>query len=180
MPLNHSSKCAELTDVHFKTIGKIVVEWSNIEFLLGVILSRLLLTPAFLARSYTDHMSAVKLQEAIKEGVKIQKQRYSCKSISKEKLDQILSINNRVTVLRATRNKFAHFCWMRSDDENIFGTNFSGGIPEGRKYKKSCTTYSISELENFYSESYKIVDELSALVHQLPEMREDELVKKFK
>ena len=76
MPLNHTSQYAELTDDHFKAIGKIVVEWSNIEFLLSVLLSRLLVTPEFLGRSYTDHMNAVKLQEAVKEGVEIHKQRY--------------------------------------------------------------------------------------------------------
>lgn len=41
MPLNHNSIYAELTDCHFKLIGKIVVEWSNIEFLLGVVDSRI-------------------------------------------------------------------------------------------------------------------------------------------
>jgi len=179
MPLNHTSIYADLREEHYIAIGKIVVEWSNIEFLLGVLLSRLLVTPEFLARSYTDHMSAVKLQEAIKESVEIHRQRYGCKLISDEKLQQIASINSRVTILRASRNKFAHFCWSRSTDEKIFGTNFSGGIPESKKHKKSFITYTVSELANFNSEAYQIVDELSLIVEALPVIEEDGLTRKL-
>jgi hypothetical protein len=171
MPLNHSSQYAELTDEHFMSIGKIVVEWSNIEFLLGVLLSRLLVTPEFLARSYTDHMSAVKLQEAIKEGVEIHRQHYGCKLISEDELARIVIINNRVTTLRATRNRFAHFCWTRSTDEEIFGTNLSGGVP-------SYITFTVSELTGFHREAFELVDELSSLVQLLPEMEEDGLASK--
>jgi hypothetical protein len=42
MPLNHTSEYAELIDEQFALIGRLVIEWSNIEFLLGVLLSRLL------------------------------------------------------------------------------------------------------------------------------------------
>ena len=179
MPLNHISIYSELTDEHFKSIGKIVVEWSNIEFLLGVLLSRLLVTPEFLARSYIDHMSAVKIQRAIKEGVDIHRVRYSCKIISEAVLDEITAMNNRVTALRATRNKFAHFCWSRSTDDEIFGTSFSGGTSDSKKHKKSYVTYTLSELSSFYSEAYEIVDKLSFLVESIPIMEEDGLTKKL-
>jgi hypothetical protein len=178
MPLNHTSQYAELTDEHFTAIGKIVVEWSNIEFLLGVLLSRLLVTPEFLARSYTDHMSAVKLQNAIKESVEIHKQRYGYKLVEESELDQILSLNNRVTTLRSTRNKFAHFCWSRSTDDEIFGTNLSGGVPSNKKHKKSYITFTVAELSSFHKEAYKLVDELSSLVQSLPAMEEDGLTSK--
>lgn len=179
MPLNHTSIYAELTDEHFKSIGRIVVEWSNIEFLLGVLLSRLLITPEFLARSYTDHMSAVRLQESIKEGVDIHRYRYGCKVISGTVLEEISAITNRVTVLRSTRNKFAHFCWSRSTDDEIFGTNLCGGIPHGKKHEKSYVTYTLSELSVFHSEAYEVVDKLSSLVESLPRMEEDGLVDKL-
>lgn len=177
MPLNHVSIYSELTDEHFKSIGKIVVEWSNIEFLLGVLLSRLLVTPEFLARSCTNHMSAYKIQEAIKEGVDIHTVRYKCKIISKTVLDEITSINNTITELRATRNKFAHFCWSRSTDDEIFGTNFSGGLVDSKKYARSYVTYTLSELSSFYSEAYKIVDKLSSLVNSIPVMEENSITK---
>jgi hypothetical protein len=179
MPLNHNSIYAELTDSHFKLIGKIVVEWSNIEFLLGVLLSKLLVTPEFLARSYTDHMGAVKLQEAVKEGVEIHRNRYSCNLISEQELDQITALNNRITTLRAMRNKFAHFCWCRSNDDEIFGTNFSGGMPNSKKERRDNITYKVTELEEFYAEAYKIVDRLSNIVDLLPELDEDGLIKKL-
>jgi len=179
MPLNHASIYAELTDRHFQLIGKIVVEWSNIEFFLGVLLSKLLVTPEFLARSYTDHMSAVKLQETIKEGVEIHKNRYSHKFISEQELDEITKLNNRITTLRAMRNKFAHFCWFRRNDDEIFGTNFSGGVPNSKKERRDSITYKVIELEELYAEAYKIVDRLSDIVGLLPEIKEEDLTKKL-
>lgn len=177
MPLNHSSQYAELTDEHYKAIGKIVVEWANIEFLLAVLLSRLLVTPEFLARSYTDHISAVKLQDAIKEGVEIHKQRYGCKLITKEEQDEIILINNQITELRAVRNKFAHFCWTRSSDEEIFGTNLSGGVPTSKKHKRGNVTFTVSELSKFHKKAYEIVELLSSLTQRLPQMSEDDLTR---
>ncbi len=170
---------SELTDEHFKAIGKIVVEWSNIEFLLGYLLSRLLVTPSFLARSYTDRMNAAKIQEAIVEATEIHKQRYGCKIIPEEVLDEIINLNNKVRVLRGKRNKFAHFCWTRSNDNEIFGTNLSGGVPNSKKGKKGYITYTVSELAEFYKEAYEIVDKLSQLAEILPEMEEDGLTKKL-
>lgn len=178
MPLNHSSQYAELTDEHFQAIGKLTVEWSNIEFLLGVLLSRLLLTPEFLARTYTDHMSGAKRQEAIKEAAEIHRYRYGYKLVSEDQIKQILDISGQITQLRSTRNKFAHFCWSRSSDGEIFGTNLSGGIPKGRKYRNSSVSYTVAELANFHQKAYAMVDVLSELIQSLPEMEEEGLTSK--
>lgn len=124
-------------------------------------------------------MSAVKIQEAIKEGVAIHLTRYRCKIISHAVLDEITDINNKITAVRAIRNKFAHFCWSRSTDDEIFGTNFSGGTPDSKKHKKSYITYTLSELSSFYSEAYEIVNKLSSLIDSLPTMEEDGLKKKL-
>lgn len=180
MSLNHTTIYSDLTDEHFTLIGKIVVEWANIEYLLGVLLSRLLITPEFLARSYTDHIPAAKRQEAVKEGVDIHMKRYRCKLISKQVLEEIITINNRITTLRSTRNKFAHFCWSRTSDDEIFGTNFSGGMPTTSKGKKSNVNFTVSDLSSFYSDAYMIVDNLSSLVETLPKMEEDGLSTKLK
>ncbi|MGC8122090.1 hypothetical protein [Marinobacter sp. VGCF2001] len=178
MPLNHSSQYSELTNEHFQAIGKLTVEWSNIEFLLGVLLSRLLVTPEFLARTYTDHMSCAKRQEAIKEASEIHRYRYGYKLVSEEQIKQILDINGQITQLRTTRNKFAHFCWSRSNDGEIFGTSLSGGIPEGRKYRKSFVSYTVAELADFHEKAYAMVEVLSELIQSLPEMEEEGLTSK--
>lgn len=178
MPLNHTSQYSELTNEHFQAIGKLTVEWSNIEFLLGVLLSRLLVTPEFLARTYTDHMSGAKRQEAIKEASEIHRYRYGYKLLSEEQIKQILDINGQITQLRSTRNKFAHFCWSRSNDGEIFGTSLSGGIPEGRKYRKSFVSYTVAELADFHQKAYAMVEVLSELIQSLPEMEEEGLTSK--
>lgn len=132
MSLNHTSIYAELTDQQFKMIGKIVVEWTNIEFLQKQILGQLLFTPEFLSRTFSDLITAARIQDAIKEAVALHRRRYCCKVINDEILIEIEQVNNAVTVARAHRNKFAHFCWCRSSDEEIFGTNFSGGLPDSK------------------------------------------------
>ena len=52
MPLNHTSQFAELTDDQFKLIGKVFVEWVNIEIMQKLVLSRLLFSPDFISRTY--------------------------------------------------------------------------------------------------------------------------------
>mgnify|MGYP005845942389 CR=1 FL=1 len=178
MPLNHSSQYAELTDAHFQAIGKITVEWSNIEFLLGLLLSRLLVTPDFLARTYTDQMSGAKRQEAIKEASEIHRDRFSYKLISEENIKYIIDLNDQITQIRSTRNKFAHFCWSRRNDDEIFGTNLSGGIPKGKKYRRSYISYTVTELSDFHKKSYAIVDKLLELMQSLPETEEEGLTSK--
>jgi hypothetical protein len=71
VPLNHVSKYARLTDKHFRLIGQVVVEWANIEFLQKIILSRLLLSPEFPSRIYTDLISAARLQNGLGEAISI-------------------------------------------------------------------------------------------------------------
>jgi hypothetical protein len=129
MPLNHASEFAALTDEQHAAIGRVVVEWSNVEYMLSVLLSRLLRTPEYLGRTYSAGMSAVRLQAAISEAIEIHRDRYGRKFIAEELLVRIENSNNRITGLRAERNKISHFCWCRTDDESVFGTSFAGGIP---------------------------------------------------
>ncbi|MCF5167492.1 hypothetical protein GIW45_26525 [Pseudomonas congelans] len=145
-----------------------------------MLLSRLLVTPEFLARTYTDQISGAKRQEAINEACKIHSYRYGYKLISEEQVKEILDVNNQITPLRATRNKFAHFCWSRSDDEEIFGTNFSGSVPVGSKYKKSFVSFTLTELEELHKKAYAIVDVLADITQTLPELEEEGLSNKIR
>lgn len=101
-------------------IGRLVIEWSNVEFLLGLLVSRLLLTPEFLGRVYSDEMSASRLQNALRKAVEIHRTRYRTRLVPAETLDEISKINSDVEKYRSLRNKFSHYCWMRAnDDESI-------------------------------------------------------------
>lgn len=120
MPLNHASRYADLTDEQYGMIGRLVIEWSNVEFLLGLLVSRLLLTPEFLGRVYSDEMSASRLQNALRKAVEIHRTRYRTRLVPAETLDEISKINSDVEKYRSLRNKFSHYCWMRAnDDESI-------------------------------------------------------------
>lgn len=179
MPLNHISQYSELTDAHFVAIGRIVVEWSSLEFLLRSILARLLCTADYLSRTYTDRLSASKIQDAIDEALRIQKFRYHCEIIPLKLIEEIEVFNRRITTLRTTRNKFAHFCWSRSTDEQIFGTRFAGGVPNPKKEKKDNAVLSVTELDAFYQEAYAAVDTLQEILAKLPELKEDGIIRRW-
>jgi len=161
-------------------IGKIVVEWSNIEFLQKIILSRLLLTPDYLSRICTDIISAARIQDTIREAIELHKYRYSSRIIKKELLDEIIQINNKITQVRANRNRFSHFCWSRSTDEEIFGTSFSASFPNSKKHGKSFIKIKTEDINDLYKESYSLVTRLSDIIKKLPEMKEEEVLRGIK
>lgn len=176
MPLNHTSKFAELTDVQYIALGKAVVEWANIEQLLSVVLGRLLGTPDFLARTFTDPLSAARLQEAIQEAVEIHRIRYSERIISGDLLDEIVRVNNSVTSLRGIRNKIAHFCWCRQSDESLFGTSFAGGIPSPKSERKNTVELKLSDLTKLHQDAFSLVEQLIVLTERLPHVDEELLL----
>lgn len=172
MPLNHSSRYAELTPRQFEAIGRLVVEWSNIEFLLSVVLGRLLRTPEFLARVYTDELMAVRVQSALEKAIAIHRHRYGGRLVSEDLLDEIATLNAEIEKIRGERNKFSHFCWCRSNDEEIFGSGLSGHVPPSKQLNKDSIVVSLGELDEMYRQSFAVVSRLSELVKRLPEIPE--------
>lgn len=174
MPLNHTSRYAELTAEQFALIGRLVVEWSNIEFLLGVLLSRLLLTPEFLGRVYSDEMSASRVQGALKKALDIHRHRYGSRIVSAETLDEIVQLNADIEKFRGLRNRVSHFCWSRSNDEEIFGSALSGFVRPSKHVDRDSVKVNVSELREAYRNACQLVDRLSGVVQRLPETDEDE------
>lgn len=177
MPLNHSSTYADLTPDQAEMLGRFVIEWSNIEFLLGELLGRLLFTPAFLSRVYADELSAFRFQSALEKAVIIHRVRYNCRVIPPETLDKIDGLRASVDKLRGMRNRFSHFCWARSNDEEIFGTAFSAFLPHDKRHEKDFRVVSLDELRTAHKEAWKLVDEISELVQSIPECTEKEMLK---
>lgn len=180
MPLNHTSKYAELTDEQFALIGRLVVEWSNIEFLLGILLSRLLFTPEFLGRVYSDEMNASRVQAALKKALDIHRHRYGSRIVPPETLDVIVQLNADIEKFRGLRNRFSHFCWSRSNDEEIFGCALSGFVPPSKRLDKDSMVVSVSELKEAYLNAYQLVERLSGVIQSLPEADENESLKQLR
>ena len=153
--MNHESKYSELTDKQFTLIGKLVVEWSNIEFLLGVLLNRLLFTNEFLGRIFSDEMSASRVQAAITKALDIHRYRYGYKIVPVETINEIIQLNVDIEKFRGLRNKFSHFCWSRSTDDEIFGTGFSGFISPSKRLDKDSMEVSNTELKEIYQNAYE-------------------------
>ncbi len=174
MPLNHASQYAQLTEEQFALIGRMVVEWSNIEFLLGVLLSRLLFTPEFLGRVFSDGMGASRIQTALTKAVDIHRRRFGSKVVPSDVLDEIVRLNSDIEKFRVLRNRFSHFCWCRSNDEEIFGTALSGFVPTIKQPNKDSMTISVAELKETHQEVYQFVECLSKVIQKVPETDEGE------
>lgn len=179
MTLSHASEYARLTDHQLMLIGRFVTEWANLEFCLGVIVSRLLLTPSFLSRTYTDRTSAAQIQDTINQAIEIHSYRYNSKLIDEKILNEIRSLNVKISTLRSLRNKFAHFCWMRNTDENIFGTSFLGATPKNAKLNKSIASLSNKEISEHNAELYQTIERLYEIISLLPEIQEEHSMELF-
>jgi hypothetical protein len=176
VPLNHTSQYSELTDTQYAAIGKAVVEWANVEFLLGVLLSRLLATPEYLSRTYTESISAARLQSAIAEAVEIHRVRYGHRLVPEQILLEIVQVNSLVTAIRGVRNKIAHFCWVRSHDEELFGTSFRGGVPSKKKERRDHAVLTSQELAQLNNQTHSLVEQLIQLIAKLPAVSEESLL----
>lgn len=170
MPINHATPFADLTEAQYSALGKVVVEWANIECLLGVLLGRLLLTPEYLGRTYAAGMTAVRLQSAITEAVSIHRHRYRAKRVAEDTLKLIESLNARVSSLRANRNKISHFCWARWSDDEIFGTALAGGVPDPKWERRTNARLELGELKTLHQEAYGLTEELLRITQALPKV----------
>ena len=180
MPFSHASPYSKLTDEQHRLIGMFVAEWATAEFFLGLILGRLLLAPEFLSRTYTDSLGAVQIQNSICQAVEIHKFRYGAKLIEIGLLEEILFLNKRIEKLRSLRNKFAHFCWARTSDDEIFGTSLSGAVPSEKNQKRSYITLQIDEIRRQYDDLYSVVERMQEIAYGLPEISEDAAIAAFK
>lgn len=174
---NHSYR-SELTSAQHEGLGKLFVEWSNLEFLLGLLLSRLLFTPEFLGRTYSDGMNAASLETAIKNALEIHEHRYRHAVVSEEQVNRIRKLIIDVAKCRALRNKFAHFLWLRVSDDEIAGYKMSGK-PATKKQENEKLRLSLEDIEKNYRESYSLVEKLQELVFELPEVDEKKILARF-
>jgi hypothetical protein len=179
MPVNHSSKYSELTDEQFSLIGKLMIEFSNIDFLLGILLSRLLFTPEFLGRTYSDQMMASKKIDGIENALDIHINRYGYKIIPKRTVEKSTELIREIKGIKNLRNKFAHYCWSRWNDNEIFGSKISGSLPNEKKPNKEDISITNAELISHYKKAYSIVERIEEIINQIPEFEENiELIKK--
>ncbi|MGM0430773.1 MAG: hypothetical protein ACQEQ2_10815 [Pseudomonadota bacterium] len=169
--LNHG-KYSDLTAEQYELLGRNFIEWSNVEFLLGVLLSRLLFTPEFLGRTYSDEMSGVKLENAVKNALDIHRHRYEARIVSEQLSSEIGALVREAAVHRAFRNKLAHYLWMRSNDQEIFGSRMSGKLPKANG-KNDSMKVSIYELREKYQSARDLVAKLKRIViDALPKIEE--------
>jgi hypothetical protein len=69
---------------------------------------------------------------------------------------------------------FAHFCWARGNDDEIFGTGFSAFLPHDKRHAKDLRTLTNDEIKSAHQEAYDIVSEFERVLRALPEFSEEE------
>lgn len=180
MPLNHSSKYAQLTKGQFEIIGRIVIEFSNIDFYLKIMLTKMLLTEDFLGRTYTERLQNNSIVELIKNAMDLHQYRFNYKIISEETINEIRNILPSISDVREKRNKFAHYCWSKVDDDTIFGTKLSSKQRKINIRDNSCIKISTEELNILYTKSYDLVESIERIIKKLPVIDYRELFNKYK
>jgi hypothetical protein len=168
MPLNHS-KYSNLTEDQFTLMGKIMIEFSNIDFLLGVLLSRLTFTRFDLSRTITEKLTAHNTILAIEDCIKMHDIRLGNRLASKEISTQINSLLSEIKTIILSGNKFAHHLWARSDDNSIIGTKYSSKQRSCTDKGKDTTSIKLKGLETLFKRSYSKVETLNLLVDRIPE-----------
>lgn len=171
--LNHT-KYTDLTSEQYELLGRAFIEWSNIEFLLGVLLSRLLFTSEFLGRTYSDEISAASLESAIKNALEIHRNRYHGSVVSKEMDVKVMQLLSKTASCRILRNKLAHYLWMRKNDNEIFGSKMSGKLPTPERSGESVVV-SVNELKTNYATAHVLVEDIKKIIFQIPKIEERNL-----
>jgi len=180
MPFSHSSPYAQITLQQQAFIGRFVTEWASTEFYLGLLLGRLLGTPEYLARTYTDFLGASQMQQAISQALDIHHYRYVDRLVQDSLSKEISTLNRKIDQLRSLRNKFAHYCWARSSDEVMFGTPLSGASPETRRGRSSHIEIKVAEIDSAHDDLFAINSRLEEIVLSIPEVPEEAYIATFK
>lgn len=179
MPLNHTSKFSELTAKQFELVGKLLIEFSNLDYLIGVLLNRLLITPEYLGRTYNDQLNIMKKIIALENAIELHKHRYDSRIISEQILNDLTELVQNVKGIKNLRNKFAHYLWNRWSDDKIFGTKLSGKLVDYKKPNRDSITITNAELKKNYEQAYELVEKASELLDIIPRFEENiELIKK--
>ena len=95
-------------------------------------------------------------------------------------LDEVVQLNTDIEKFRGLRNKFSHFYWSRSNDDEIFGSGLSGFAPPSRRLDKDSMKVSVAQLKEVYRSAYQLVERLYVVIQRLPEIDEDESVKQLR
>lgn len=170
--LSHTSKYSALTDAQLRAVGFFLLEWSNVDVLLKMVLSRLLLTPDMLGRTFTDGVPSSAIDKKIRDAIDLHRYRYRS-LIGESALKKVLVLCDRASKVRSLRNKFAHFCWTRSHDEEIVGMNFSGAVPPSKKHDKGMAIIKLPDLIKYGQEAHALVEDISTLLKDLPALEEN-------
>lgn len=179
MSIPHT-RSSQLTDEQYSIIGKLLTEFSNMDFLLGLLLNKLLITPDFIGRTYTDKMSAQNKIDAINNALVIHRDRYRGKIVNEKLIEEIINLIQDIKGSKNIRNKFAHYIWSRWTDDKIFGTQMSGQLPNLEKPNRDSLTITNKALLKQFQLANRNTEKMVEIIERLPKFEEEKIFEIFK
>lgn len=170
--LSHTSKYSELTDTQFAALGRVLIESSNIEYLLQIVIARLLRAPDYPTLAVTNQLGYSQRLNALKILIDTHRRRYHGKLINVPILDKLSALIGQIDRFRIDRNQCAHYLWFRDTDKKVFGIKFTGKHGNPKKPNQDSITFTVAELNLMGTKMHIIVDDLIAILKNLPEKQE--------
>jgi len=179
MPLSHATKFMALTPTQHVAFGRIVTEWSNVEFLVETLLIRLSCAPDFLGLALTNDLNISNRISCLKNLIKINRHRYTPPRLSDDIERRLNGIILEISRLKDYRNRFVHYCWCRDNDEVVFGIRFRAKLPELGKPNANTLTLRVAKMNELADRMHKLVEDLNDVLRLIPEIEEEWLMKEL-
>ena len=154
-----------LTTRQLAAIGSVLAVWSWIDVETQNLLCRLIKTDSMLAQSLTEDLGPDNRIKALKRLLKTWDHAiYDKNEFRKASLDEALAITKWIERNKSLRNQIAHWVWLRSDDETLFGWKHHT-MPFLTEDQRPNIERKVTEIEEFAQESGKIVVRMNAAYH---------------
>jgi len=155
------------TERQYAAIGRVVATWSEVEFALESILSRLALTPALLGFVLTDKLGPDNRIGAIKSLIHVHQTKYAGVLVDQGALAQISGLLKTVRKMKDDRNFIAHTVWSRATDDFMSHFDATEAARSGQDFSAG-PAERLADIEAFGAEVRKLADRLWHLGRLIP------------
>lgn len=146
--ITNNSEYSELTDRQFQLIGRLIIEFSNLETLLLILLNNLLLSVNNLKGVHFGQSTTHHLITEIEATLVINSYQYKYEIIPLDLSKRISEKISEIKNIKTIRNKLTHYSWKKYEDNKIIGVRQTSDIPSIKKPKVDTFVLSENKLEN--------------------------------
>lgn len=158
-----------LTRAQLAIIGSAVTEWSVLDIQLQLLLCELAQSPDTLGQALTSDLGPDNRLKALERLVRTWRTilRPSRLQTFKADLIEVEAILRWVKSKKSLRNKIAHWAWIRSDDNTIFGFKFT---TQPLRSDRPSASINVNELRAFADEVNELAYRVTAVTVRLKQL----------